>query len=391
MSVYRPKTKAGAFKSPYYHFDFKIKVLGRGQAQRFFGSTGQKTRRTAEAYETRLKELAALGELSSEMTIDQACERYWTEVGQHARSADDEAKNLELLSRYVGPETLMVGITPEIIADAAARRKQTPIERRQRVGNDLILAPTKHYPTGATVNRQIIEPLRRLLVRAKRVWRVPLDLEGFDRGMLRYAEAAPRTRELAAEEELRFWNALRPDYHPICEMYIISGRRRSDWVNLSKFKLDRTSATARFPTRKRKEVGEIVVELTNRELEIINEECDKAPNLPSVFTYEIQRGEKKGERSPITASGLRAETDRAFKRARIEDFVRHDFRHTFASRALRGRGDLRTLMAAMDHRDISSTVRYAHMADGQARDMRKGVSVNRQMPDNVTPLRREKS
>jgi site-specific recombinase XerD len=83
-------------------------------------------------------------------------------------------------------------------------------------------------------------------------------------------------------------------------------------------------------------------------------------------------------------------TDRAFEKAGLEDFRRHDWRHTFASRALRGKGDLRTLMAAMDHQDISSTVRYTHMASGQAKGLREGVTTNRQLPDNVIPLRGEK-
>jgi len=47
-------------------------------------------------------------------------------------------------------------------------------------------------------------------------------------------------------------------------------------------------------------------------------------------------------------------------------------------------------MAAMDHQDISSTVRYTHMASGQAKEMREGVKTNRQYPDNVTPLKSRK-
>jgi integrase len=284
----------------------------------------------------------------------------------------------------------LVAIAPEMVAEAAARRLRMPIERRQKIGLELKLAPTKHMPKRSTVNRQFIEPLRRLLKRAKTVWRVPIDLDLFDWSALSYRETAPRTRELAIEEELRFWKALRPDYHPICDMYIISGRRRSDWVNLTKFSVDRTAMTARFPTRKRKEEGEIVVELTEREMEILNEEWAKAPESSAVFTYEVQKGKDKGKRRPITASGLRKVTDEAFKAAGVIDFRRHDFRHTFASRALRSKGDLRSLMAAMDHQDISSTVRYTHMASGQAKEMREGVKTNRQYPDNVTPLKSRK-
>jgi integrase len=388
MSVYRQKDpKTGKARGAFL-YDFKVQVLGRKPAARFFGSTGQKTRRKAEEYESRLKELAANGMLSSDMTVEQACWKYWEQEARHCRSADDQAKNLEIVSRYIGPEVLLVTITPEMIAEAAERRLRTPIERRQRVGKELIMAPTKLYPKPATVNRQLIEPLRRLLIRAKKVWRVPIDLEQFDWGMLSRKESAPRVREMSIEEERAFWQALRPDYASICEMYLLSGRRRSDWVGFSKFKLDRTQGTARFPTRKRKEVGEIVVELTQRELEIICQECDKAPESEFVFTYEIKRGKQKGKRAPITADGLRQAVAQAFKLANIQDFRKHDWRHTFASRALRGKGgDIRTLMAAMDHQDISSTVRYTHMASGQAREMREGVTTHRQLPDNVTPLR----
>lgn len=253
-----------------------------------------------------------------------------------------------------------------------------------------MMAPMKQYPKPSTVNRQLIEPLRRVMKRAKTVWRVPLDLDGFDWGALSCRESAPRTRELSSEEELRFWTALRSNYHNLAELFIISGRRRSDWIGLNKFKVNRTTGVARFPTRKRKEEGEITVELTPRELEIICEELEKAPESTAVFTYEIQKGERKGQRAPITVSGFREVTDAAFKKAGIEDFRRHDFRHTFASRALRAKGDLRTLMAAMHHQDIGSTVRYFHMAGGQTRDMRQGVKVNRRLPDNVTLIRRKK-
>jgi integrase len=389
MSVYRQKDKTGKARGAFL-YDFKIQVLGRKPATRFFGSTGQKTRRKAEEYEARLKELAANGMLSSDMTIDQACERYWDEVAQHATSANDQAKNLELVSRFIGPEVLVVAITPDLIASAMRKRRETPIERAQIVNGEKVLAPTKLYPKTSTVNRQILEPLRRVLIRAKRVWRVPVDLEQFDWGGLSYREPAPRTREMSIEEELRFWKELRPDYHPICMMYLISGRRRSDWVGFSKFKLDRTQGIARFPTRKRKEVGELVVDLTQQELEIINAECDKAPESEFVFTYEIQKGRDKGKRKPITANGLRRETDRAFMAAGLTDFHRHDFRHTFASRALRAGADLRSLMGAMDHQDMSSTVRYTHISVKQTKDVRDSVKLNRQLPDNVTPLRREK-
>ena len=295
----------------------------------------------------------------------------------HGKSADDQATNLEFVCQFYGAETPLVSIDPEAVKKAAARRARTALRRFRINRSTGEREQTKQLPKLATVNRQVVEPMRRLLRHAKKIWKLPIDIEQFPWGDLLYPEPAERTRELSPEEERRFWEALRPDYAPICEMYIISGRRRSDWVRLHKFKVDRTAGTARFPIRKRKEEGEHLVKLTDRELEIINEEWEKAPDCEFVFTYLVakSRGDRQMEqRKPITAAGLRRVTDNAFKAAKIDNFRRHDFRHTFASRFGRAAGgNLRKLQAAMDHSDISSTVRYQHVLNEEVTQGRAGV------------------
>ena len=390
MSVYQPKGKDGKPRSQFFFYDFWCKVGGKGESRRFQGPTHQRSRKAALEVENDLRRQAALGLLSSSMTVNEACHRWYDEKGRHCESKNDQLRNLELVVKYFGPDTLLVEITPDMITEAAARRMRQPVERRQKICGELVLCPTDKFPMRATVNRQIIEPLRRLLVRAKKGWGVPIDLDSFDWGAIKYDEDAPRTRELSQEEEARFWQAIRPDYANLCELYLISGRRLSDWIGLSKFKIDRTAGTARFPTRKRKKKGEIMVELTARELEIVIEECDKAPDCEFVFTYVKDKVPDKGKRLPITKQGFRRVTDTAFRNAGLDDFHRHDFRHTFASRAIRAGADLRSLMGAMDHQDISSTVRYAHLIGQQVRDTRAKVAVNRQLPDNVTVLRGKK-
>jgi hypothetical protein len=224
----------------------------------------------------------------------------------NSASADDQITTLEALKTFFGPDTLLIGVSSEDVATAAARRARTPLVRYNRRNGTIVPTKDKLLPTAATVNRQIVEPMRRLLRRAKIVWKLPIDLDAFVWKQLLYSEPAERVRELSVEEEQRFWAALREDYHPICEMYLISGRRRSDWVMLPKFKVDRTAARVRFPTRKRKEKGEITVELTARELQIIREEWDKAPGCEYVFTYEVrQEKDHRGERRPITVAAKR--------------------------------------------------------------------------------------
>lgn len=384
MSVYQPRDSKGKLKSPYWAYDFKIKVKGR-DSQRFYGSTGQKTKQAAQRHETRLKELAALGQLSCDMTISEACWKYWNEVSAKQRSADDTATTLEYLCTYLGKDKRIVDVTGDDIAQAATQRFRTPIHRHQVIKGVKVLAPTKHMPTPSTVNRQIIEPIKRVLNRAKRVWKLPIDLDAFDWPSIAFEEAAGRTRQLSVEEEERLWLSLREDYHPIMELYIISGRRRSDWIGLKKAHVDRTAGTARFPTRKRKEQGEITVYLTPRELEIIKQEWDKSPaDCEFVFTYVVRKArtigkERKlvGECHAITVSGFRKVTDEAFEAAGLDNFKRHDLRHTFASRFRREGGDMKALQGAMDHQHASSTMRYVHVNTGELIDLKSRVTVNR--------------
>ncbi len=174
---------------------------------------------------------------------------------------------------------------------------------------------------------------------------MPIDLEAFEWSTLKYAEPEERVRELGQDEEVRYWQALREDYHPIIEMYLISGRRRSDWVMLPKNRLSLAAGTVRMTSRKKKKSGDIVVTLTERELEILREECARAPSSLFVFTYE-GRGRSKGragDRFPITEAGLRKVHEGARKRAgatrlstaRLPTYVRQSI--CFAPRAISAR------------------------------------------------------
>lgn len=108
-------------------------------------------------------------------------------------------------------------------------------------------------------------------------------------GELRYREPAGRVREIREDEEVHYWQALRPDYHPIMGMYLISGRRKSDWVELKKKDVNLAAGVVRVPARKRKEEGDLYVNLTPRELEIIWQEIKKSPpHCEYVFTFEVQ-------------------------------------------------------------------------------------------------------
>lgn len=49
--------------------------------------------------------------------------------------------------------------------------------------------------------------------------------------------------------------------------------------------------------------------------------------------------------------------------AQIDDLRWHDLRHTFASRLVMNGVDIFTVCRLLRHRDVKTTMRYAHLAD----------------------------
>jgi integrase len=71
----------------------------------------------------------------------------------------------------------------------------------------------------------------------------------------------------------------------------------------------------------------------------------------------------KGQRYPITYSGLTSQWKRIRKTAGVTDFRFHDFRHDLATKLLRATGNLKIVQKALSHADIKTTTRYAHVLD----------------------------
>ena len=96
----------------------------------------------------------------------------------------------------------------------------------------------------ATVNRQIAEPMQRLLRRARLVWKVSCEPDGIPWSQLKMKEPRGRTRELTSEEGESFWAKLRADYLPFVWFLAARGFRVNAAIDMRKFDVDLKRKTA---------------------------------------------------------------------------------------------------------------------------------------------------
>jgi len=339
MSVYKPQG------SPFYHYDFQWR------GARFHGSTKRTDRREAQAVEKaereRVKHTAA-PVTSAGMTLDDAAGRYWHEAGQHHAGAENTERDLARLIAYFGAARPINTITGDDVAKLVAWR------RGHRVAStDKLIAP-------ATVNRSTTEVLKKLFTRAKRAWGLRFDREPDWRAHM-LKEPEERVRELHEDEADRLDAAMRDDYAPLFGFVRATGQRKTECFMLRWSEVDWHTRQIK---RKGKGGRDIMVPITDEVRAILWPLRGNHPEC--VFTYVAERtrdGKIKGQHYPITKSGLNTRWRRIRAAAGVTDFRFHDFRHDLATKLLRETGNLKMVMRALNHADLKTTARYAHVLD----------------------------
>ncbi|WP_082837186.1 tyrosine-type recombinase/integrase [Labrenzia sp. OB1] len=356
MSVFRarkrdPKTGEWVYTSPYYHFDFVLTI--NGQRCRFHGSTGETTKARAKKFEDAEKRRVRDEGPNDSMTLGEACLRYHEEVIKGKASEVDELIAMRHCCRLIGSDRRLTNLTTDDFAIAVRKRagetkgKKTP----------KLVAP-------ATVNRQIVEIMRKVLRRAKRSWKVRIDLDTFAWSDIRLKEPKERVREFVGDEADRFRDALRPDYAPFIWFMLSRGLRVNAAIGMTTDRLDEPRRRIQIWI---KGEGYVWVPVTREQMAVIVQEAKKAPGK-AVWSYEMQRHPHRGKRKAISYESLKRTMATTLKHAGIADFKIHDMRHDFASKLLRATRDLALVQKALRHADISSTVRYAHVLDEDVRD-----------------------
>jgi len=172
-----------------------------------------------------------------------------------------------------------------------------------------------------------------------------------------------RLRYLTEEEEVRLLDAIKdPLLKDIVIFALNTGLRKSEILNLKWDEVDLNLRCIVLGAEKTKSKRKHILPLNKSALEVIERRLkEKRSDCPYVFHRE---GKK-----------VRC-FKRAFKRALIlagiKDFRFHDLRHTFASRLVQKGVDLYVIKHLLNHADITTTQRYAHL---RLDNMRKAVEM----------------
>ena len=355
MSVYKPN------RTPFYAYDFEI------GGHRFYGSTKCRTRREAEKFEALERERAgaqvkAQKRASVSLDIDAVADRFWLAHGQHAAEPDAVKKNLARLIEFFGPRTSLTDIDDAGVVKLVAWRRGQRVKRRgKEYPGAPLIAP-------ATVNRSTTKVLARLFGFAKSE-RVIFEREpNWERHWL--PEPEERVRELQDHESDKIDGVMRDDYAPYFNFVRLSGMRQFEGLDLRWSEVN-------FGTKQIVRLGKggrrVTFPITDSIRKILFPL--QGQHSEFVFTYVAVYGNKRlglvrGQRYRLTRNGVKAAWQAVRARAGVSNFRFHDFRHDFGTKLLRKTGNLKLVQRALNHRDIKSTLRYAHVLDD---DVARGV------------------
>ena len=184
------------------------------------------------------------------------------------------------------------------------------------------------------------------------------------------AVPAERVRELADDEAERIEANIRDDYRPFFEFARASGLRLNECL----LKWSEVDWSARQIVKLGKGGRRLTVPITSTIREVLWPL--RGHNPVYVFTYIAQRKDV-GQRRPIAYEGVQHEWKRLRKAAGVTGFRFHDFRHDYGTKLLRETGNLKLVQKAMNHADIKTTLRYAHVLDHEVAEALERVQKSR--------------
>lgn len=313
---------------------------------------------------------------TSSLQIDDVAARLWQDEAQFDAAPDATETNLARLVEFFGKTKSLTDIDHNEAKRMVSWRRGHHVSRRgKRTKEEQQALP---LVSSATVNRSATKVLQRLFTFAKEGG-ARFDHEPKWKDLL-LPEPVERVRELQDDEAAAFDDAMRADYGPFFDFVRASGLRQKECATLRWSEVN-------FSTRQIVRLGKggrrVVFPITDTIREILFPLQGQHEEF--VFTYVAVYGNKRlrrvrGERYPLTLTGAKSAWQRLRAKAGVKDFRFHDYRHDFGTKLLRETGNLKLVQKALNHKDIKSTMRYAHVLDEDVASAVEAVAKSRKKP-----------
>ena len=202
----------------------------------------------------------------------------------------------------------------------------------------------------STVNR-ITSCLKHMITKGKEWKLVSTETANEIKGIKRLKENNRRLRFLTIEECQTLTDCCQEHVKPIVTVALHTGMRRGEILNLKWEQVDLKHAFLLLRNTKNGERREVPINTT---LEVLFNNVPRGHESEYVFTNKDGR----------PYSDIKHSFTTAVKKAGLVDFRFHDIRHTFASHLVMQGIDLTTIKELLGHKDITMTLRYAHLAPG---------------------------
>jgi integrase len=349
-----------------------IRKVGKYFQIDYYDPNGRRIRKNFKKKKEAVAELAKRESLKAENRYLDVKKEYKTTLGQiidiytlnfqyQVTFEAHKKRYLDNFKSYFGEDTLLTDIRYVDLESYQSHLKQK-----------LTKGGTLRKP--ATINRER-NCLHQIFSKAVE-WEM-IDQSPFDRGKsLALKENNERTRFLNEDEIDRILDACRDHLYPVVLCALTTGMRRGEILGL-KWKQVRNGF---IYLRKTKTFNARQIPISD-ELAELFKSIRQREHLRSeyVFTYA-------GRRMKANDHGFKA----ALRQAEIEDFHFHDLRHTFASQVLLRGGSLKDIQELLGHKDIKSTMRYAHLTQEskiKAVNLLNGISKKSNSHKIVTKLK----
>ncbi|BBB99355.1 hypothetical protein BE61_48000 [Bradyrhizobium elkanii USDA 61] len=319
------------------------------------------------------------------MTVGVACDRWWSEVGQHGSDPDLE-RALDWLKGQIGPKVALHDINDDMITLAVEARRTHVM----RAGRDTKGKQLYRPISNRTINKTVPSLLRRVMNRARKAWSVTIFNEpDWQEHFL--PEPKRPVREITLSEDAALDEVESREYAELREFAEIMGLRRKElllkWTQVD-FNLSTIAIIGKggIPA---------ILPLTQRAYQIL---WGLRGNDPMhVFTFVAQRtrvcpktGTKfiRGQRYPMTYYGIGTNRRRLWPKAGVDARL-HDTRHTTGQRALRTTGNLKLVQRLLRHTEVGTTARF--YTDTTMADLRAGMesveSRKKSQTENLAPAK----